>query len=100
MTAFLFACLVALPCAAEREDILVADFEGDTWGEWKTTGDAFGPGPAKGTLPDQMPVTGYLGKGLANSYHGGDKSVGTLTSPPFKVERKFINFLVGGGKYP
>ena len=86
--------------AADREDILLSDFEGDTWGEWKTTGEAFGPGPAKGTLPNQMPVTGFLGKGLANSFHGGDKSVGTLTSPPFKIERKFINFLIGGGKYP
>ena len=58
--------LAAAPlAAAERLDILVADFEGDTYGEgWKTTGTAFGKGPAKGTLPNQMPVSGYLGKGL------------------------------------
>src|ERR1700726_1842582 len=85
---------------AEAPDILIADFEGETYGDWKTTGDAFGSGPARGTLPGQMPVTGFLGKGLVNSFHGGDKSTGTLTSPAFKVERKFINFLVGGGKYP
>src|SRR5205823_5768497 len=35
-----------------------------------------------------------------NSYFGGDKSTGTLTSPPFKVQRRYVNFLVGGGKYP
>ena len=86
--------------AAERADILIADFEGDTYGDWKTTGEAFGSGPARGALPGQMPVTGFLGKGLVNSFHGGDKSTGTLTSPPFKVERKYINFLVGGGKFP
>ena len=100
MTSFLLASLLVLPFAADQPDVLLADFEGETWGDWKTTGDAFGPGPAKGTLPNQMPVTGFLGKGLVNSFHGGDKSVGTLTSPPFKVERKYLNFLIGGGKYP
>src|SRR5947209_16136602 len=92
--------LPALAVAADRPDILIADFEGDTYGDWKTTGTAFGKGPARGTLPNQMPVTGFLGKGLANSYLGGDASTGTLTSPEFKVERRYINFLVGGGKYP
>jgi fructan beta-fructosidase len=84
-----------------RPDILIADFEGDTYGKgWTTTGTAFGKGPAKGTLPNQMPVTGYLGKGLVNSYLDGDGSTGTLTSPEFKIERRYLNFLIGGGKYP
>src|SRR3954465_6340858 len=86
--------------AADRPDLLVGDFEGDTWGDWKATGEAFGKGPARGTLPGQMPVTGYLGKGLVNSFNGGDRSTGTLTSPPFRVERKYISFLIGGGRYP
>ena len=81
-------------------DLLIADFEGDDWGAWKVTGEAFGPGPAHGTLPNQMPVDGFLGKGLVNSYHGGDGSTGTLTSPEFKIKRKFISFLIGGGKDP
>lgn len=86
--------------AAERKDILLADFEGKDYGAWKTTGTAFGPGPARGTLPNQMPVTGFKGKGLVNSFYGGDQSTGTLTSPPFTIERDCINFLVGGGKHP
>jgi fructan beta-fructosidase len=98
--AFLLLLLPAPAAAADRPDILIADFEGDTYGDWKTTGEAFGNGPARGALPGQMPVTGFLGKGLVNSFHGGDKSTGTLTSPPFKVERKYINFLIGGGKFP
>jgi fructan beta-fructosidase len=98
-------CLFSLllPCAvvaADRPDVLIADFEGKDYGEWKTTGEAFGKGPARGTLPNQMPVTGFLGKGLVNSYHGGDGTTGTLTSPAFKIERKYLNFLIGGGKYP
>jgi fructan beta-fructosidase len=82
------------------DDILVADFEGENYGDWKTTGEAFGPGPAHGTLPGQMHVDGFLGKGLVNSFYRGDGSTGTLTSPAFKIERKFISFLIGGGKDP
>jgi fructan beta-fructosidase len=99
----LLALLLVAPSlrAADRADILIADFERDTYGDgWKTTGTAFGKGPARGTLPNQMPVTGYLGKGLVNSYLGGDESTGTLTSPEIKIERKYINFLIGGGKHP
>ena len=99
----LAVCLLAavvLGQPAGVDDILIADFEGKDYGDWKVTGTAFGPGPAKGTLPNQMPVSGYLGQGLVNSYFGGDASTGTLTSPPFKIERKYINFLIGGGKHP
>ncbi len=83
----------------ERPDILVEDFEGETYGDWEVTGTAFGPGPARGTLPGQMPVTGYKGEGLVNSFFGGDASTGTLTSPPLTIERRKINFLIGGGGY-
>ena len=90
--AFAFARLLAA-----QPDIVIADFEGDTYGDWKTTGDAFGSGPARGTLAGQMPVTGFEGKGLVNSFNGGDRSTGTLTSPDFRIERHYIDFLIGGG---
>ncbi len=97
-------CAVSVLAAAigalAAEDVVVADFEGETYGDWKTTGEAFGPGPARGTLPGQMRVSGYQGKGLVNTFFKGDGSTGTLTSPPFRIERKFINFLIGGGGYP
>src|SRR5258708_11926384 len=96
----LIFALFVLSVGRAADDILIADFEGETYGDWKTTGDAFGPGPARGTLPNQMPVTGYLGKGLVNSYFKGDDSVDTLTSPEFKVVRKRLNFLIGGGGWP
>lgn len=81
-------------------DIVITDFEGKTYGDWKTTGEAFGPGPAKGGFPNQMKLAGFQGKGLANSFFKGDRSVGTLTSPPFKIERHYIKFLIGGGQHP
>lgn len=85
--------------ADDRPDIVVADFEQETYGDWKATGEAFGPGPAAGTLPGQMNVDGFEGKRLVNSFAGGDGTVGTLTSPPFVLERKYLNFLIGGGAH-
>lgn len=86
--------------SANADDILIADFEGDTYESWTVTGEAFGPGPSKGTLPGQMHVDGFLGKALVNSFFQGDNSVGTLTSPEFRIERKFITFFIGGAKNP
>ncbi len=83
--------------ARAADDIVIADFEGKDYGAWKADGAAFGPRPAQGTLPHQMEVSGFAGHGLVNSFYGGDKSTGTLTSPEFKIERKFITFLIGGG---
>ena len=63
-------CVTALAAFGLRaaEDLVLADFEVTNYGAWKVTGEAFGPGPAKGTLPGgQMPVDGFLGKGLVNS---------------------------------
>src|SRR5687767_11213737 len=82
-----------------RLDIVFTDFEGDTYGRWTATGNAFGSGPAKGTLAHQMAVEGFLGKRLVNSFHGGDDATGTLTSPQFTIERNYISFLIGGGGF-
>ena len=90
--------------AARAQDILLADFEQTNYvwlpgGLWEVTGTAFGTGPAPGTLPGQMAVTGFQGHGLVNSFNGGDGSIGTLASPPFKLERKYLQFLIGGGGF-
>ncbi len=82
---------------AAAPDIVLADFEDAGYGEWKATGDAFGAGPARGALPGQMAVSGFAGKGLVNSFYGGDKSTGTLTSPEFPINRRHVSFLIGGG---
>ena len=41
------------------EDIVLADFEREDWGDWKIEGDAFGPGPAHGSLDRQKKVSGH-----------------------------------------
>jgi len=85
--------------AQQRNEIIIADFESTNYGLWTATGDAFGSGPAHGTLNNQQSVTGYTGIGLVNTFRNGDLSTGTLTSPEFTIERKFITFLIGGGKH-
>ena len=92
--------ILAALTARATDDMVIADFEGTTYGDWTVAGEAFGPGPAQGTLPNQMSVDGFLGKGLVNSYFHGDRTTGTLTSPEFVIKRKFISFLIGGGGWP
>jgi hypothetical protein len=84
----------------QAPDILFDDFEGETWGDkWTAKGNAFGPGPNQGTLPNQQVVSGFAGKRLVNTYFGGDGTTGTLTSKPFIIERRSIQFLIGGGAH-
>ncbi len=82
-----------------REKIVLADFEGPDYGDWKVSGEAFGERPARGTLERQQKVSGFQGKGLVNTFLGGDGPTGSLTSPEFTISRKFINFLIGGGNH-
>lgn len=75
-------------------------FESGGYGNWTTTGTAFGAAPATGALPGQQTVTGNPGSYLVDSYNGGDAATGTLTSPAFTVTKPHLNFLVGGGDNP
>ena len=75
MLTLLFAAL-ALPQSLPQGDVLFADFEGQGYGAWKVEGEAFGSGPARGTLPGQMEVSGFRGKGLVDSFLHGDGSTG------------------------
>src|SRR4051794_36100215 len=95
---FTLVLLCLLPSVLRAaDDIVLADFEATDYAGWTTTGEAFGAAPARGTLPGQMPVTGFAGKGLVNSFRGGDQTTGTLTSPDFTLNRHFLTFLIGGG---
>ncbi len=84
---------------AEAPPILFADFEQADYGAWQVEGEAFGAGPARGTLPNQQPVSGFAGAGLVNSYGGDDRLEGRLLSPPFTIERPYVSLLVGGGAH-
>ncbi len=77
-----------------------ADFEGTGWPSgWSATGSFADQGPAAGTLPGQMPVFGYTGSRLVNTFVGFDAGTGTITSPEFEVAGDYINLQVGGGSH-
>ena len=76
------------------------DFERKTYEGWTITGDAFGKGPSHGTEAGQQPVSGFAGHGLVNTFQGGDGPQGTATSKPFRIQRRYIGFLIGGGNTP
>jgi uncharacterized protein (DUF608 family) len=75
-----------------------ADFENDDYDKWKAEGKAVGDAPSKGAGNSQQRITGFQGKGLVNTYNPDDDATGKLTSPEFKIESDYINFLIGGGR--
>ncbi len=85
---------------ASRPDVLLADFEGESYGDWTVEGEAFGTKPAGGTLPNQQVVSGFEGEGLVNTFRGGDAPHGRLVSPRFEIVRRYICCLIGGGNHP
>ena len=97
LTIILVASAMPFPASAADDDILISDFEAADYGGWKVEGEAFGKAPAKGALGGQRQVAGFEGKGLVNSFLGGDQSTGKLTSPEFTIERDYLKFLIGGG---
>ena len=84
------------PVKEEKPEVF-ADFEGNSYGDWKAEGTALGARPATGAINRQNPVSGFEGKGLVNSYNPDDDARGRLTSPEFVIRRPYINCLVGGG---
>ena len=55
----------------------------------------------QGAIGGQLPVSGFEGQGLVNTFtNGNDSAQGTFTSPAFTISKRFINFLIGGGNHP
>ena len=75
------------------------DFEQKSYEGWTLTGTAFGTQPSRGTEAGQQPVTGFAGRGLVNTFIAGDGPQGKATSKPFRIERRYIGFLIGGGSH-
>jgi len=91
-----------------RPDIVVEDFEKETYEGWTVEGEAFGKGPiAIDEIPDYQGNVGGTGKRVVNSHASApsedlgkkDGATGKLTSDAFTIERKFIALRVGGGPH-
>jgi beta-fructofuranosidase len=99
-----FFALLLLPAAvslaaAATADVVLADFEGDSYAPWKTGLTAFGSRPARSAAATG---TGAVGHGYATSAADPTKDGalrGFLESPEFTIERGYLNFLIGGGNH-
>jgi non-lysosomal glucosylceramidase len=93
---------------SERPDIVFEDFESESYGNWAVIGTAFGSGPVEAAkMPAYQGDVGAKGKRLVNSHASApgsavgekDAATGRLTSRPFRIERNYITFLIGGGNH-
>lgn len=80
-------------------DEVFDDFEAEKFSnKWIAEGSAFERTEA-GAAKNQMPVAGFEGQRLLNSYLGSDGNTGKLTSKPFVIRHSAIRFLIGGGNH-
>lgn len=91
--------MAILGMTSQAADIKVDDFESKDYSKfWKVEGEAFGTSPSA-QVGRQQPVDGHHTKLMANSFHKDDAGQGKLTSNKFKLEKKYISFLIGGGSH-
>src|SRR4029077_20961221 len=64
-------------------DIVFKDFEKSGYDGWRVTGQAFGPGPVQG---------------VASSFGGSDRLMGSLTSKSFVMPKLFVHVRMAGSK--
>ncbi|MEM1084118.1 MAG: GH32 C-terminal domain-containing protein [Verrucomicrobiota bacterium] len=91
-----------------------SDFESGTLKNWTVEGEAFQTQPTKGDNPKERGhphgsehqgdfwiggYEAYTGKVGKPGNTRGDGPTGKLISTSFKIEKKFLNFLVGGGSH-
>lgn len=66
--------------------------------DWQKTGTAFGKSPAVADLPAKLEIRDANGP-VASSEIDGDAPRGTLVSPPFTIDRSYLEFSICGGDY-
>ena len=77
----------------------IGHFGNADYGDWQATGTAFWQGPASGNLLTKLEIENAAGAAVASSEIEGDKPMGTLTSPDFKISKNYISFRISGGNY-
>jgi sucrose-6-phosphate hydrolase SacC (GH32 family) len=80
-------------------DLAVAPFGSTNFGAWQITGTAFGSGPVADAQLAKLGIENARDNRVASSELDGDGPTGTLTSPEFKIARKYVSFLISGGDY-
>ncbi len=99
-TCFLIAAaLLTAALTGRADDLAIGRFGKANYGDWKATGTAFTKGPAAGDLLNKLEIENARDAVVASSEIDGDALTGSLTSPEFKIARKYITFRIGGGDY-
>lgn len=90
------ASLGAVPLSQSGEQF-VQTFEGDGFGDWQLSGEAFGKGPAV-ELPPELngTVSGYSEESFGSSARNGLTQMGELESPSFVLKNPYLSFLIAG----
>lgn len=93
---------------AVKPDVVFEDWNKDTYEGWAVEGTAFGTGPVlKSTFPSYQGDVGGDTDRVVNSHASApgvdvgvkDGCTGKLTSHPFTVTHRFIQFWIGGGNH-
>lgn len=101
LSIFLTPAIALLSAAQFASAATFQAFEGDGFGDWQAKGHAFGLSPVHEKLDGmENPFGNFANDAFALSAHGGNDSVGALTSPEFKIEKDHILFLIAGGDTP
>ncbi|MBI1372288.1 MAG: hypothetical protein GC159_05945 [Phycisphaera sp.] len=80
-------------------DRTLFDFEDGSFAGWKVEGNAFGKAPDDTTLTSTKSLSNQQGRLVVHSSHGADNPQGKLTSPPFKIDHRYMRVLVAGGSH-
>ncbi|AIE85581.1 GH116 family glycosyl hydrolase [Fimbriimonas ginsengisoli] len=92
-----------------RPPIVFDDFESDTYAQWTVSGTAFGPAPyERSKLAGYQGDVGGTGRFVVNSHNvrngesvaAGDAHTGRMVSHEFTIQRRYIEFWIGGGNHP
>jgi len=96
------------PAKRPRRDLEFEDWSSEKYTRWTVEGTAFGAGPVKRSeMPDYQGDVGGDTDRIVNSHAsapgsdvcGKDGATGKLTSRPFRIKRRFIQFWIGGGAH-
>ena len=80
---------------APPDGTIVQDFEGDSLPGWTGTGDFVGITPSKENQ------SGQVGSGVLDTCQAGcDAAEGTITSPTFTINARYLDLLTAGGQHP
>jgi sucrose-6-phosphate hydrolase SacC (GH32 family) len=90
---------LAMIGSCSADDLAIEHFGSTNYGSWKTAGTAFGSGPASDAQLTKLRIENAHDNQVISSEMKGDEPTGTLTSPEFKIARKYISFLISGGDY-